>query len=138
MPEFRGTALVIQFFPNTGGTITLQDQFRALRLRSETATIDVSAGSTNWREYAAGLSAWGAHYDGLNNGAASPLGTADIAALRGAGGTLRLSPHGTAIGNIRYQGAVITTRLDQHYPYDDLASVTIVWQGSGALVESLW
>lgn len=138
MPEFHGTALVIEFLPNAGGTITLQDQFRVLRLRSETAAIDVSAGSTHWREYVAGLSAWRALYDGLNNGAASPLGTADIAALRGAGGTLRLSPHGTASGNIRYQGAVITTRLDQNYPYDDLATVTIGWQGSGALVESLW
>jgi predicted secreted protein len=138
MPEFRGTALVIQVLPTSGGTLTLHDQYRTLRLRSETAVIEVTAGTTSWRDYIAGLSAWRVRYDGLNNGPASPLGTADIATLRGAGGTIRISPHGTAAGNIRYQGAVQNTRLDLDYPFDDLASVTIEWHGSGALTESVW
>lgn len=138
MPEFRGTALVIHILPSSGGTIALQDQYRTLKLRSETAAIDATAGTTDWRDYLKGLSQWNVSYYGLNNGSASPLGTADIATLRGGAGTIRINPHGTGAGNIAYQGAIINTRLEQDYPYDDLATIHIAWQGSGALIESLW
>ena len=138
MPEFRGgTTMHIQYI-YSGGTITLQDQFRSVTISSEQDTLDSTAGTVAWREFIAGLTQWNADYEGLHNGASTPLGTADIANLRRASGTLYISPFGTSSGNQKITGAAIVTTVESEFPYDDVVTTNVSWQGSGTLTETVW
>ncbi len=133
--EFRGTALVVRII-HSGGTMTLQDQYRSLKPSWSQDAIDSTAGTVNWREFLAGLRQWTVSYEGLNNGTASPLGTADVAILRSlTTGTIEIYPFGTATGQLKLSGSGFPTKVDADIKYDDVAPLTFEWQGSGALSE---
>lgn len=138
MAEYRGSTMVVEII-HSGGTLTMQDQYRTLKNPFSRDAIDSSAGSSDWREFLAGLQQTTIAYEGLNNGAESPLGTADIQTLRGlTSGTARISPHGTSAGNVKYTLAGFITKADLDWAYDDVSKVTWEWQGSGALTASVW
>lgn len=138
MSEFLGGSAGVFEFIHAGGTMLLNDQHQRIAFQTFTEPIDTTSGTISWRQYAAGLSRWLCTYSGYNNGTASPLGTADLKALKAAFGTVRYSPFGTITGSNRLYGAALVTNVEQTYPYDDLAAVRVEWQGSGILFEDVW
>lgn len=138
MSEFRGNTLDVRVI-HSGGTMVLNDQYRTVKLPWSQDAIDASAGTIDWRDFLKGLKQWTFSYEGLNNGAASPLGTADQATLRSMPmGTIIVSPFGTAAGNQKLSGAGFPTKVDTEIKYDDVAPLNFEWQGSGALSEGVW
>lgn len=129
--------MVIEVIHATG-TILLQEQYRNIKLKSEKAMIDSTAGTVEWQEFIAGLKSWTVDYEGLSNGTGSPVGATDIGILRDATGTLRISPHGTTTGKPRYVGSFLSSSVEQEWPYDDVAPNSITFQGSGALTDGTW
>jgi hypothetical protein len=133
-----GDALVIEWI-HSGGTAILSGQYRKVSVNSRADVIETTSGTASHREYAPGLAGFVIRFEGMNNGTASILGTAHLNALAPrTSGTVRLSPHGTASGQPRWTGAAIVTGRDLEFPYDELATVTIEWRGSGALAQGVW
>jgi len=138
MPEFRGTALVVEVI-HSGGTITMQDQYRSIKIPFSRDAVDSSAGTGDPREFLPGLTQFTVSYEGLHNGTATPMGTADIKTLRSiTNGTVRISEFGTATGQHRYLAPGFITKVDADVKYDDVATCNWEWQGSGALTEGVW
>jgi len=129
---------VLRFMPSGGGTILPTEQYRKLSLKSAQDVLDASAGTVAWREFIAGLRSYTGDLEVLHNGTASPMGTADIKALRNTSGTWDYSPFGTATGQRKYSGSYVATSMEDSFPFDDLAMITFAFQGNGELVEGLW
>lgn len=138
MPRFTGDSLVIEWI-HSGGTALLSGQYRKVTISHRADVIEVTGGTVAHREYAPGLASFLVRFEGMNNGTAPVLGTAHLNALAPrTAGTVRISPQGTAGGQPRWSGAAIVTARDLEFPYDELATVTIEWRGSGQLTQEVW
>jgi len=138
MPEFRGGPTMHLRVIVSAGTIDFVDQYRNIKLKTENDMIDSTAGTVQWREFIQGLAQWTVDGEVLLNGTQAPIGTQDIARLRLATGTVFISPFGTAVGQMRYGGAFLTSSIEQEWPYDDLAVASLSLQGTGTLTEGNW
>lgn len=139
MPEFRGGPTMHLRFILATGTVDFVDQYRNVKLKTENDMIDSTAGTVQWREFIQGLSQWTIDTEVLLNGTQAPIGTQDIQRLRlSSVGTIFISPFGTAVGQMRYGGAFLTSSIEQEFPYDDLAVASLSLQGTGTLTEGNW
>ncbi len=138
MSKFRGDQLVIEWLSG-GGTATLTGQYRKISLQHGADVIEITGGTVAHREYLAGPAFFGVRLEGYHNGTATPLGTADLATLAPrTGGTVRVSPLGTAAGQPYYSGSALVTGRDFEFAFDELATLTIEWRGSGPLTQATW
>lgn len=139
MPEFRMGAAGVMWFVHAGGTVQLTDQVRTVTVPQEADMIDTTSGNATTRTYIAGLGGWSMSYEGLSNGTASPMGTVDEATLvPGLSGTVIVGPFGTATGQSKLSGAALVKSQSQDFPYDDVATTSLEFQGSGALTKAVW
>lgn len=137
--EFRAGPTMDIRWVDSGGTLALVAQYRNLTKNDEADMLDSSAGTVTFREFIAGLRQWNVDYEGLNNGTDTPLGTADIVRLAPqTRGTIIISEFGTASGNFRILGEALIQSANNEWPYDDVASSNISWQGSGPLTQGVW
>lgn len=138
MAKFKGDQLVIEWLSGSG-TAALSGQYHALHVQHGADVIDITSGTVANREFLAGPAFFSIRLEGYHNGTASPLGTADLTALAPrSGGTVRVSPLGTATGQPYYLGSALVTGRTFDFTFDDLATVSIEWRGSGALTQGTW
>lgn len=125
-------------YVHSGGTIDLQSQLRNVNLQEETDMVDSTAGTTNYREYILGLSDATLDIETVYNAAASPIGTADVKSLRRSSGTVNYGPMGSASGYHKISRAALVSSLEFDSPYDDIVTVNISFQLSGAPTDGTW
>lgn len=125
-------------FVHSGGTIDLQQQLRSVTHPFNTDMVDATAGTTLYREYIQGLSDYTLDAEALYNGVASPLGTADVKALRRASGTVNYGPQGSATNAWKITFAALVSSAELASPYDDVVTLNISFQGSGAPTDGVW
>lgn len=141
--EFRmGAAGVLEFI-DSAGTITFTTQYTNISLNYEGDTIDVTAGQETVRRFLSSITQWTSNFEAFIMTTSTPAGTAQVVrfAPRADGaysGTVRISPFGTTTGKFRHTGGVIITTRNLEYPFDDAAVMSVDFQGSGTLSESLW
>lgn len=125
-------------FVYSGGTVDMQQQLRSVTLPFNTDMVDASAGTVSYREYISGLTDYTCDVELLYNGAASPIGSADLKALRRTTGTVNYGPQGSATNAHKITFAALVTSLEFASPYDDIVTVNISFQGSGAPTDGVW
>jgi hypothetical protein len=134
MAEYRGSALLVEWI-GTWGTVDCSAQYKKISFTHEADMLDSSAGTVQYREFIPGLLQWSISGDFLQNGTSTPIGGTQFVSLflPGQSGTVRVSPGGTATGNQKYTGAALLKTASQEFPFDDVVTTTIEWQGNGYL-----
>jgi hypothetical protein len=125
-------------FVYSGGTIDLQTQLRNVNLQEETDMVDSTAGTVSYREYIQGLSDATLDVEAVYNAAATPMGTIDMKALRRTSGTVNYGPMGSVTGYHKISRAALVSSLEYDSPYDDIVTVNISFQLSGAPTDGTW
>jgi len=123
MSTINGIDFVVQI-----GTQTIGGQQGATLNRSK-ETIDAThKGSNGWKQVVAGMKEWGIEADGL-----IVMNDAAFAALETA--FLNDAPVQVSIGagNMRYQGSAIITDFPLEAGYEDLATYSVTFEGTGPL-----
>lgn len=129
MTAFSGSALYLAWV-YSGGTVTLQGDFRQFEWTPSLSLIDSTAGADTFREYIPGIGESG-------NIALSMVmqqnGTALIQALaKGNQGTLIYGPEGTASGKPKSTIPAISKGPAYTQPYDDVVEFKVEFQQSAA------
>jgi predicted secreted protein len=133
-----GSTLHLRFV-TPSGTADLQAKYRTAALKSANKLIDATSGADEWERFISGIKNWDLSFEGVYNGASSPLGSADLVTFMAlSSGTVTISPMGTTTGSIRYVGAFWTENVEQDMPYDELLTIKLTIKGSGALTVSTW
>lgn len=128
-----GTAMVLQFI-DASGTISIQNQYTKFTVPWKVDKVDTSSGSVTSKTYLPTLKDATADYEGFNNGAASPLGTADLKRMEpGKAGTLIWAPFGTNSGSPKGGGYGFWETGDVDYPFANAVTVKLAFQFSGDL-----
>jgi hypothetical protein len=120
----------------SGGTTTLQGDFRQFDWTPTLALIDSTAGSDSFREYISGIGEGG----DISLSCVMQTGsTALISALaRGAAGTLLYGPEGTASGKPKSTIPAISKGPAFSQAYDDVVEIKLSWQQSAAETNAAW
>lgn len=135
MAEYSGTACVISWI--TGGTITLQGDFRSLKLAPTVDLYDASAGSDTHKSRVVGIKDMKVDVSLVmqSGGTASDFGTA---LAEGVSGTLIVGPEGTATGNRKYTIPAISLGAQINIPYNNVVDMTNSWMGNGAFTRGAY
>lgn len=135
MAEYSGTACVIQWF--TGGTITLQGDFRTLKFMPGVALYEGTAGSDTHQSFVVGVknSKVDVSLVMQSGGTAADFGTA---LAEGVSGTLTIGPEGTATGNRKFTIPAISMGAQINIPYNNVVDMTNQWTGNGAFTRGVY
>jgi len=127
MPEFSGSAVVLSWIWS-GGTVTLQGDYRKCSIKPSVQTIVGTAGSDP-REV---------KYPAVKDASidielvAQASGTAVLAALaEGVQGTVIVGPEGTATNKPKTTMSAISGGVAQEYVYNDISVLTASFMGDG-------
>lgn len=127
MPEFSGSAVVLSWIWS-GGTVTLQGDYRKCSIKPSVDILDGTAGSDSRK----------IKYPDRGDIAvdielvAQTGGTALLAALAaGVQGTLIVGPEGTATNKPKTTLSAISGGLNQELVYNDIAILTNAFVGDG-------
>jgi hypothetical protein len=134
MPEFYGSALVINF-NGTGGSIDLTADQRAVTFSPSIQMDDVSTGSQGAKTYLTGQKDFTVSYKGLYQSGTAALG-ASLEDKLGVGvyGTLSVWPLGSAVaGNRIYTMPVISQGVQQSWAYAGITEINCSFQGNGTV-----
>jgi len=134
MAEFTGTNLLLSWIWS-GGTVTLGGDYRTCAWTPTVAYSDISAGSdthvgrlTNLKDATAAVTL-----------VDSAQGTATYAALgAGVGGTLIISPEGTATGKRKITFPCFSDGAAYSYPYNDTVTISVNFTGNGAYTDGAY
>ena len=128
MARFTGKDLVMTWLPSTGGTITLNTDFQSVDYNPSGKLVSATAGSDAFEQYLATTKDTKVSYSGLFDSA----GTATEDALAAnTFGTLIIQPQGTASTKRKYTVPAFSGGANISYPFDNVVSIKVDFQGSG-------
>ena len=132
MAELTGKDLYIAW-QTSAGTFVLSTDYRTMSTNPTIGLADFTAGSDADRTY--GVTVKDGTYDW--SGLYQAAGTALVSALDpGTGGTLTISPEGTASGKPKQTFPAIAMGAKMNYQYDNVIEVTCSFQKNGAITNS--
>lgn len=135
MTAVSGSALYLAWVWS-GGTVTLQGDFRQFSWTPTLSLIESSAGSDTFREFIPGIGEGG---DISCTMVMQAGGTALIAALaRATEGTILYGPEGTATNKPKSTIPAISKGPSYSQPYDDVVEFSVSWQQSAAETQGTW
>ena len=134
MAEYTGRNLYLVF-----GSIVLSAEYRKFTADENIGLKDASAGGDTARTYLTELTDGKATYEATDQtGTTTVGGSATWAALaKGTSGTLAWSPEGTASGAPRHYVTAIVKSLKRDLVYDDVTKISVEWQFSGAVTDTV-
>lgn len=137
MPKFvagAGGSMLIEWI-TAGGTANLHGDYRTCEITRAGDTAESTAGTIQDKEFIATTRGFNVSCEIVHNGTVAPTTVANLQTyiLPLVSGTIRVSPLGTATNAVKYTGAAICTTVDASFPYDDVATLSIEFQGTGAL-----
>ena len=129
MSAILGKDLDIQWI-YSGGTISLNGDYRKCDISENTDLIDQSAGADASRTFVAGIADSQVQVTTVYQSA----GTALVDAIAdGNAGTLLISPEGTSTGNRKITVPAIVASRTLPFSFDGLVEVSVTFQGNGAI-----
>ena len=121
MSAFAGSAMSLQWI-HTGGTVTLETDFRSFSWTPTLNFIDATAGADTYEEL---LASYGTGVEIPVSLVLQEDGTALLSALdRQTAGTLVYGPEGTATGKVKYTIPATSSGPQFSQPFDDIVEVT--------------
>lgn len=129
MARFTGASLVMSWLPSTGGTITLSSDFQSVDYTPSGKLVTATAGADAFEVYLASTADTKVSYTGLLD---ATSGTATETALAAnTFGTLIIQPQGTATSKRKYTVPAYSGGANISYPFDNVVSLKVDFQGSG-------
>lgn len=134
MPEFSGSALVVQWI-HPSGTVALTADSRSLSIEPTVKLYTATAGSDADEVYLSGIKDAKISWSGV----AQTSGTAlEDALVEGTSGTLIVGPEGTASGKRKYTIPAFSMGLQVNIPYDNVVELSCDWQKTGAMTRGTY
>lgn len=135
MTEFAGSALYLAWI-YSGGTVTLQTDFRNFSWQPTLNFIDATAGADTYENL---LTSYGVGADIPVTMLAQNNGTALAAALaRQTQGTLLYAPAGTANNEIAYKIPAYSQGPQWNQPFNDVVEMNVNFRQYAAETRSYW
>jgi len=129
MARFTGKDLVMTWMPSTGGTTTLNTDFQSVDYTPSGKLVTATAGADAFEQYLATSKDTKVSYTGLLD---DTSGTATEDALAAnTFGTLTIQPRGTASGRRKYTVPAYSGGANISYPFQNVTSLKVDFQGSG-------
>lgn len=127
MAEYTGSNMVFQWV-YSGGTVSMQADFRTVTLSPTVDFADATAGSDARRKRIPTIKDTSVSYAGL----AQTGGTAlEDALVEGTEGTILFYPEGTATGKRKYTIGAFSQGGKFNLPYADVVELTVEFMGNG-------
>jgi hypothetical protein len=127
MAEYTGRDIVFQWV-HSGGTVSMQADFRTVSLSPTIDFADATAGSDARRKRIATIKDATVSYSGL----AQTGGTAlEDALVEGTQGTIIFQPEGTASGKRKYTIGAFSQGGKFNLPYADVVELNVEFLGNG-------
>lgn len=134
MTAYAGSTLYATWV-TTGGTTVLSGDFRTFTLTPTINLYDETAGSDSHAQYIPGLKNATCSFDCVQQATGTALYTACI---EGAQGTLIVGPEGTASGKQKITIPAISMGVTWTQPYNELVTINIQFQESGARLDGAY
>ena len=132
MASYAGSALFAQWIC-AAGTILLTDKFTTYDNNIVRDQYDGSGGDDTHREYIAGI-ADHTHSMSLKQALGGTALYAALALPANQIGTLIVAPQGTVATNPKHTYPANISQVSHSFPYDNVVTISISWQGNGVPV----
>jgi hypothetical protein len=133
MPAYRGSSLNISWV-TSAGTVDLSGDFRTVSYNPSIDLVDQTAGSDSQKTYIAGLKDGQISFSAVMQAGGTLLTNSLV---EGTGGTLFVSPEGTASTKQKITLPAIAMGARYNIPYADIVEVSCDFQQNGARVDGV-
>ena len=135
MAEYTGGALYLTF-----GSTVLSAEYRKFTADENIGLKDASAGGDTARTYLTELTDGKATYEATDQTGTTAIGGSAIwaALAKGTSGSLNWAPEGTATGKPRHYVNAIVKSVKRDLVYDDVTKISVEWQYSGAVTDTVY
>lgn len=134
MAAYSGSALHVQWV-HSGGTVSLQGDFRSFAYNPSIELIDYTAGADKARLRLTGVKDGNASYSAVFQSDGTALSNA---LAEGTGGTLHIGPEGTAAGKQKLTLPAIAMGANFSIPYNDIVELTCDFTQNGERTDTIW
>ena len=131
--RYAGLDLWLAWYPNSGGAYIVSGDFRSFSYEQSTDDIDASAGNDEYRYHLPSLKDHTASLEVLDSGGTTHT---SYGMSNGESGTLYWGPKGSASGSPLHGIECYISSLSTEYPYDDVVSISVEFQGRGSMVSN--
>lgn len=132
--KYKGSALVIEWMPSTGGTIDLTADSRTVQVQEQSQRLDVTTRGDSAKAFLNETPEITVTAGGLDGSGTANSSHYWDTIYSGDSGTIRWSPEGTATG---YRKKTLAARVNTksfNSPYDNAAEWTIEFASNGGTV----
>ena len=135
MAEYTGGALYLTF-----GSTVLSAEYRKFTADENIGLKDASAGGDTARTYLTELTDGKATYEATDQTGTTAIGGSVTwtALAKGTSGSLNWAPEGTATGKPRHSVNAIVKSIKRDLVYDDVTKISVEWQYSGAVTDTVY
>lgn len=134
MPAFHGKDLVFTWIWS-GGTIAANTYYRSVDWNPSGELFDQTAGADTHKTYIPGVKDSTVNFAGLSQAGGTVLSTAFAV---NNGGTIIISPEGTATGKRKITVPAYSQGAKETWPYDNVCEISCSFQGNGAWTDANW
>ncbi len=134
MTAYAGSSLYTQWI-HPGGTTVLSGDFRTFTLTPTINLYDETAGADSHAQYIPGLKNATCSFSCVQQASGTALYTA---CTEGTQGTLIVGPEGTATGKQKITIPAISMGVTWNQPYNELVTIDIPFQESGARLDGAY
>lgn len=136
--RYTGENLVVQWI-FSGGTATLDTNFRKVETDEKTDKADKAAGHDTHKSYSPTLLDTTINVSGLDVTRDDAAGSITwVGTEPQAEGTLVWSPAGTAVGKLKRTVEAMVEERKLTYPYDNLVEIEVDFQAQAQITDAYW
>ena len=134
--EYTGGSVFYCIWVHSGGTVTLNTDYRSFSVSKSVETVDATAGADENRRYLQTFDVIGVDLEAL---AQSDGGTSTYSVLQqGTNGTLIWAPSGTVATRLKCTLPAFISQSNMAVPYADVVTLSLSFTANGAYVEANW
>jgi hypothetical protein len=137
MPSYKGSNLLIQWI-HSGGTLSMNPDFREVSYAPSVDLFEDTAGADQAKGYVAGQKDGKIDFKGVDQSKQMIPATWGTALLEGNGGTLIISPEGTAAGNAKFTIPAISLGANLKWPYNNICEISVSFQQNGVRTDAVY
>ena len=134
MAAYAGSSLSVQWI-HSGGTVTLEGDFRQFSITPSVDLYDQTAGSDAYKTRIVGVKDSQASFSAVMQSGGTALTNA---LASGTDGTLIAGPEGTASGKQKITLPAIAMGVKYTIPYNNVVEMTCDWQGNGTRQDGVY
>jgi hypothetical protein len=136
MAAYAGKDLSIVWTAASGGTITMQADFKTLNYTPSVDLYETTAGADAAKTYLAGLKSGQVAFNGVDQ--SGSMVTWSTALLEGQEGTLVIGPEGTVAGKRKLTIPAICMGANMTWPYNNICELAVNWTQNGVRTDGVF